>query len=335
MKTPAFCCRKKWSKILFVPALILFVSAGLNIPASATKIDETPQKKLSEITTGSGNIYQTIVERRTEGRLSDADLDQASLLTSHVVKHLNTAVENLLDGNTGGAGTDIENAQKLIKLVRNLLPVTTVTTIVKDNSGKEVYRETDKIQEDQIPLYQGMIAMEVMEPIMAAKKKEADLKGLRLDNTEIINTAVLANLNYIERKINRAAALLDNPEEALGQLLLAQSHGIAFQANPTDAPLVQVQQALRLAERMVAEGNQEAARDNLEIARVKLEVYRELLGQADSKQVKQLEDDIANLMNKTGEKDTAAKIRGFWERTVNLFKKEPGQAHVTNKPAKG
>lgn len=328
-------CGDKWIRLFFVPALILFFSAVVNPPASATKIDDKTKSRHSEITAGSGSRYQTIVERRTDGELSDSDLEQVSLLTSHVVKHLNTAVEKLLDGNPKGAGMDVENAQKLVKLVRNLLPVTTVSTIVNDAQGKEVYRETETIQEDRIPLYEGMIAMEVMEPIMNAKKKEADLKGLRLDRTEVINTAVLADLGYIERKINRAAALLENPQEALGQLLLAQSHGIEFQANPSDAPLVQVQQALRLAEQMVAEGNQEAARDNLKIARINLAVYRELLGQEDSIQIKQLEDDIAGLMNKTGEKDTAAKIRDYWQRTVNLFKKEPGQAHITNNPAKG
>ncbi len=335
MKTVTFFYREKWARTALVLALVLSIAGGGKAFAAATRIADRPQKAKSTITTGSGSTYQTVVERRTEGQLSEADLNQASLLTSHVVKHINAAVQKLFDQNTRGAVNELENAQKLVKLVRDLLPVTTVTTIVKDAKGKEIYREMDKVQDDRIPLYQGMIAMEVVEPIIKAKKDEADLKGLRMDRTEVINTAVLADLNYIERKMNRAAALIENPEAALNQLLLAQSRGVEFVANPTDAPLVQVQQALRLAERMAAEGNETAARENLKIARAQLELYRELLGRENDSRIKQLEDDINGLMSKTGEKDTAQKIRDYWERTVNLFKKESGQAHVIDKPVNG
>ena len=330
--------KRKWTREALVIALALLVSTGVTAYAAGTGKPKTPSLDESKIVTGSGSPYRTMVERRTEGELSEQDIHQASLLTSHVVKHLNEAVENIFDENTQGVRNEIEAAQKLIKLVRNLLPVTTVTTIVEDAGGKEIYRETDRVQNDRIPLYSGMIAMEILEPVIKAKKDEADLKGLVMDRTEVINTSMLADLSYIERKINRAAAALsDDSDEALAQLVLAQTHGIMAVANPSEAPLVQVQASLHLAEQMVAEGNHDAARENLTLAKIQLETYRELLGQnnQDGHVIQQLENDISGLINKTREKGATAKIREYWEKTVNLFHKEPGQTQPLDKEVKG
>jgi hypothetical protein len=206
--------------------------------------------------------------------------------------------------------------------------VTTVTTVVKDARGKEVYRDVDRVQDDRIALYSGMIAMEVVEPIIDAKENAAALKGLRLADANVIHTSVLADLSYIERKLNRAATLLDEPDEALVQLSLAQTRGVQLVVNQADDPLVEVQHALRLAERMVEEGKHEAAQDNLRLAQIQLGTYRALLGKEAAKAVKALEDDITALMTKTEEKDAAAKIREFWERAISWFREEPGQAHV-------
>ncbi|KPK37723.1 MAG: hypothetical protein AMJ65_13935 [Phycisphaerae bacterium SG8_4] len=123
----------------------------------------------------------------------------------------------------------------------------------------------------------------------------------------MIQTSVLADLGYLERKLNRAAALLKEPEKALAQLTLAQSRAIEFVVNKSDDPLVRVQHALRLAERMVEEGKHEAAQDNLRVAQIQLGTYRALLGKE------------------------AGKVRSFWGRAVSLFREEPGQAHVVEK----
>lgn len=313
-----------------IAMMTLLLSGVATAMAAETAKQSSPLRDESKTATGSGKVYQTTVERQTAGELSAQDLNQASLLTSRIVKHLNEAVQGLNDQNTDGAKAEIAKAHKLVKVVRELLPVTTATTIVKDAGGKEVYRDVDKVQDDRIPLYSGMLAMEVVEPIVDAQAKEGALKGLRLADANVIHTAVLADLGYIERKLDRAAALLDKPTDALAQLILAQTHGIEMVVNHADSPLVQVQHALRLAERMVAEGKSEAAKENLKLAQVQLGTYRALLGQEAGQVVKQLEDDITALMSKTEEKGAAERIRGFWERAVKLFREEPGQAHTVN-----
>jgi len=307
-------------------ALVLFAATTVAAADKAKEVDE--QRDESTITTGTGERYQTTVERQTTGDLSAQDLHQVSLLTSRIVNHLNDAVKGLLDQDPDAAKPEIEKAQGLTKIVRELLPVTTVTTVVKDADGKEVYRDVDKVQDDRISLYRGMIAMEVVEPIIDAKENAAALKGLRLADANVIHTAVLADLSYIERKLNRASALLDKPDEALAHLALAQTRGVQLVVNEADDPLVEVQHALRLAERMVEEGKHEAAQDNLRLAQIQLGTYRALLGKEAAKVVQKLEDDITALMPKTEDKGAAEKIREFWERAVSWFREEPGQAHI-------
>jgi hypothetical protein len=311
-----------------VALLALVLLAGASIVAAGTLNKSDEQRDQSKITTGSGERYKTTVERHTEGTLSPQDLHQTSLLASRIVNHLNDAISGMVDEDVEAAQSEIASAQTLTKVVRDLLPVTTITTVVNDAEGKEVYRDVNKVQNDKIPLYRGMIATEVVEPIVDAKEKEAALRGLRLADATVIHTSVLANLGYIERKLNRALALIEKPEEALQQLMLAQTRGIEMKINEADNPLVKVQHALRLAERMVEEGKHEAAKDNLRLAQFQLSAYRGIVDKDAAKEAKRLDEDITKLMNKTKGKEAAAKIREFWERSVSWFKEEQGQAHV-------
>ena len=314
--------------IAVVALLTLVLFAGTAVLAVTRANEVGGQRDQSTITTGSGERYQTTVERHTEGSLSAQDLHQVSLLTSRIVNHVNEATKGLLDQDVDSARPEIESARKLIGVVRDLLPVTTVTTVVKDAVGKEVYRDVDEVQDDKIALHSGMIAMEVVEPIIDAKEQSAVLKGLRLADAELIHTSVLADLSYIERKLNRAAALLDSPDEALAHLVLAQTQGVQFVVNEVDNPLVEVQHALRLAERMVEEGKHEAAQENLRKAQIQLGMYRALVGREAAKAVRQLEDDITALVPRTNEQNAAGEIREFWERAVSWLREATGQAHV-------
>lgn len=280
-------------------------------------------------TYGSGKNYKTTVERQSEGELSAEDLHQASLLSSQMLMHLNTAALHCIDGKGYDAKPEIEKAQSLAGLVRKLLPLTTVTTIVKDAAGVEVYRDVQKVQDDQIPIFAGSIAVEVVAPLLEAKKDEAALKGLKLADADVIHTAVLADLGYIERKLARAAQLLDKPEDAAAQLALAQNVGVRFSTHKEDSPLVEVQHALRLAERMVQEKKYEAAKANLQAAKLRLEAYRGLVSTSEAKPAADLEKEIDKISGELEKPGVAEKIRGMWDKATSWFKRESGQARET------
>jgi hypothetical protein len=282
---------------------------------------------------GSGKNYKTTVERKSGGELSAEDLHQASLLSSQMLVHLNAAATHCLDGKGDSAKPEIEKAQALAGIIRSLLPVTTVTTTVKDAQGTEVYRDEQKVQNDQIPIFSGSIALEVVEPIVEAKRDQAAVKGLKLADADVIHTAMLADLSYLERKLARAAQLLNKPEDAAAQLALAQAVGIRLSMHKEDSPLVEVQHALRLAERMVQEKKYDGAKANLQLAKLRLEAYRGLVGTAEAKPAADLEKEIEKISGEIEKPGVADRIRGTWNKATSWFKRESGQAHdTTNAP---
>jgi hypothetical protein len=278
---------------------------------------------------GSGKQYKTTVERQTEGDLSAEDLNQASLLTSQFLTHVDKATQQLADARTDTARAEIEKAQALVKVVRGLLPTTIVTTTVKDAQGKEVYHDEQRVQDDQIPIFSGAVAMEVVEPVIEAKKDEAALKGIKLADAELVRTAVLVDLNFAERKLKRALELIAKPQEATAELVLIQSGGVRFYAHKEDSPLVDVQHALRLAERMVREKKYEVAKANLQTAKLQLEAYRALVDTGSGQPVADLEKDIQRLSSEVQTPGAADKIRGLWDKVTGWFTRESGQAHQT------
>lgn len=310
----------------FAAALVAVALASAVVRSQAAE----PTANVSTNTYGSGKQYRTTIERHSQGELSAEDMHQASLLTSQLLTHVNEAVQQLADARADSARVEIEKARALVKIVRGLLPTTLVTTTVKDAQGKEIYREEQRVQEDQIPIFSGAVAMEVVEPIIEAKKDEVALKGVRLADAEMIRTAVLVDLNFAERKLKRAVELIAKPQEAAAELALIETEGVRFYEHKEDSPLVDVQHALRLAERMVQEKKYEAAKANLLTAKLQLEAYRALAGASAGQPVADLEKDIQKLSGEIQTPGAADKISTMWDKVTSWFRREPAQAHQTS-----
>ena len=313
-------------------AYLMSASLALGFATWPTRAETVNPVNSSTNTYGSGKLYKTTVERQAQGDLSAEDLHQASLLTSQLLTHVNEAAAQLADGRADSARTaraEIEKAQLLAKVVREMLPTTIVKTTLRDAQGKEIYRDEQRVQDDQIPVFAGDVAVEVVQPLVEAKKDEAALKGVKLTEAELIHTAVLVDLNYAERKLKRATELLDKPKDAAAELALIQAQGVHFFANKEDSPLVDVQHALRLAERMVREKKYEGAKANLQTAKLQVEAYRVLMGEAGGQSASDLEKDIQKLSSEIQNPGAADRIRGMWDKVAGWFRREPGQAHQT------
>lgn len=312
--------------------LVLLVAAGV-LAGSMVHVNGAWAGNTTTNNYGSGKLYKTWVERQSEGDLSAEDLHQASLLTSQLLEHVNKAGQLFMDNQSASARAEIERAESLLKIVRGLLPRIVVTTTVRDAQGKEVYHDVETVQDDQIPVFEGQVAVETVEPIIEAKRDEAALKGLKLAEADVINTAILVDLGFVERKLKRATELLSQPKEAAEQLAQAQSQGVRFYTHKEDSPLVDVQHALRLAERMVREKKYEAAKANLQSAKLQLEAYRALVGDSAGQSAANLEKDIQKLSGELENPGSADKIGGMWDRVTSWFKREAGQAHQTTNTA--
>lgn len=307
--------------IVALLVLVLLVS-----PAALA--DQSDTKNTS--TMGSGAQYTTTVERQTEGELDAADFRQVSTLGSRIAQHLNEATAYLEDGNAKAAQPELDKALALASIIREMLPTTTVTTIVKDRKNKEVYRDTDSVQDDLVPIYEKMIAVEVVQPILDAKQEVASLKGIRLSDAEVIHTSVLLNLGYVERKLKLGKKLLsEEPGKALDELLLAQTVGVRTSVRKEDSPLLDAQRALRIAERMVNEKKYEAAETNLRLARVHLDTYSALVSTARKKEIVEVQQDVDKLFGKLEKQGAESSVRDLWSRVTAWFGQETGQTRQT------
>jgi hypothetical protein len=91
--------------------------------------------------------------------------------------------------------------------------------------------------------------------------------------------------------------------------------------------------ALQLAERMVEQGREEAAKANLQLAKNHLELYSGLLAKGKSEHVTKLQGEITRLQREIGRKDAAESIRSFWDRVAGWFVQEPGEMRRTPEKA--
>lgn len=294
--------------------------------------EENKTGPAASTTTGSGDHYKTTVTQETKGELKPEDARQISLLGSRILAHVRNASRFLEEDKAEQARGELENAQTLTKVVREMLPVTTVSTTTTDAQGKTIYHYDDRVQDDQVPIIEGLIRLEVVEPIVEAKKEQAAIKGLQLADADLIHTSALLNLDYVEGKIHVALAKLKEPEKAQAELAAIPTVGVRFVTHKEDHPLVKIQAALQLAEQQVRESKFEGAKVNLQLARLQLDAYRALVGDSGSKGASDLEKEIATLQEKTREPGAADKIRGFWNRITDWFQPESGKVQQTTAP---
>lgn len=316
----------KWNVGLTALCLI---TIGLCMPDARS--EETNQHDAVTSITGSGEPYKTTIERKTSNTLSAEDFRQVSMLGSRILVHINNATKHFEDKNAESARMELEHAKTLADIIRDMLPVTVVRTQVNDAEGREIYSYEERLQNDRIPLFEGLIAVEVVQPIIEAKRNEAAIKGLEMADTEFIHTAVLLDLAYVERNVKRALDQAEDADQALAALARAQANGVDFRAHAKDHPLLAAQAALRLSEEQVRSEKYEAAWLNLQKAHIQLQAYRELVGERAAKTVRTLEEDIGVLKGKLREVGAADKIRGFWNRAASWFKSEPNQAEQTDR----
>lgn len=328
----------------FGPAVLLFLLVFLTVaPAIAFAAEAEEENDNYTARAGSGEKFETTVERSVTGELSQEDYHQLTLLGSRVLLHLNKAAEHLVDEQSEKGKQEIQLAQKLSGVIHDLLPVTSVHTVVKDAEGTVIYEYSEQVQDERIPIYEATIMAEVVQPVIDVKKEEAAVQGVALQDASFLYTSALLDLGYVDRKMRRALSLIENNKttEAAEQLLQAQLYGLHFEVNEEDSPLAKAQAALQLAERMVGQNRVEAAKANLQLARIYLESYKALVGEESTNEVEELRGKIADLRDTLDTGGMASEeargesrgiIRGFWDTVTGWMSDKPGEAQPSETP---
>ncbi len=204
-----------------------------------------------------------------------------------------------------------------------------------------IYEDEREVQEERIPLFEGMLHAQTLAPIVEAKRdaseaNTSEVKGVRLVGSESIRTEAFADLSVVEGQLRRAAKALENkkPDDAALALGLAQVRGVEFRYSKEDSPLAEARDAMWLARRSLEEDNAEQARFNLNVARQRLRVYREIAPkerQADvDKMLKEADQLEGQLHHETAQNPASGAERTrqgnavtrWWEKINGWFKKQ-------------
>jgi hypothetical protein len=294
------------------------------------------EREITGRTTSSSGIT-TEVKTETAGELSQEDLRQASLLGAHLMMTIEDARVALDAAEEAQAKDAMRQGLKLVEILRTILPETTQTTRVKDKDGKLLFEDSRQIEADRIPLYAALTKVNFLEPVVEAKKEAADVAGMKLADTEFLQTTVTLDLSFVERRINDALRAQDL-EQADSALARAQSEGLDFSLRREDQPLAEVRDALWYAQRAAATGNYVSARANLGTARQRLTIYRDLMAvdqQAKvvelAGQIEKLEEEIEETAPDTRE-DVVARIKGMFDQVASWFAKSPGEVKAVPGP---
>lgn len=284
---------------------------------------------------GAQGGYRTEVTSQTNGTLSEEDRRQVAVLTSQVFQHIDEARQAIDDDDSALARREVDRGRQALKAIRDLLPRTVVHTRTKAPDGKVVYEDDREVQEDRVPLFEGMLHAQTLAPILEAKRDDVEVKGVRLVESETISTEAVADLRVVEGKLNKAAKALEDhkPEDAARALAVAQVRGVNFRYAKEDTPLAESRDAIWLARRSLEENNVEQARSNLSAARQRLRIYREIAPkerQADVDQMLKEVDQLESQLRQETAQNPASVSERFrqgsavtrwWDRINGWFKR--------------
>ena len=191
----------------------------------------------------------------------------------------------------------MNKAREAIKAIRAMLPRTTVRTRTTAPDGKVIYEDDREVQESRIPLFEGMLHTQTFAPILAARRNATG--GRRRPRGRVGDGSPRRPLPTSTDRgpVGRAAkaSKANKAEDAAKALAMALVRGVEFRYSKEDTPLASARDAIWLARRSLEENNTAQALVNLEVARQRLRVYRELMSQDQRQEVDQMLREVEQL----------------------------------------
>jgi len=325
--------RPSWKSFLLPMAAVLIVGPARAQEAPLSSSEHETKAAPVVRTFGAEGGYRTEVRSETRGTPGQEHRRQVSLLAAQVFQHVDEARRAIDADDPKQARAEVDKGREAIQAIRSLLPRTTVHTRTTAPDGKVIYEDEREVQEDQVPLYEGMVQARTLAPILAARRDTAQIAGVRVVESEAISTEVIADLDFIEAQLTKAAKALDDKkaEDANRALALAQVRGVEFRYSKEHTPLAEARDAIWLAKRALEENNAAQARANLAIARTRLEVYRQILPESRRgdvtqmlSQVNQMESQLRKEANQPSDRSERTRqgnaVTQWWDEVNRWFK---------------
>jgi YfdX protein len=283
---------------------------------------------------GAEGDFRTQVSSESKGKVTQEDWRQASVLAAQVFQHIDKARDEIDADNTKDALKEVNKGREAIKAIRAMFPKMIVKTKTTAPDGKTVYEDECEVQDSRIPLYEGMLHAQTLAPILAARRNALEVAGVHEVQSETIAAEVIADIDPIDGQLSKAARALEQnkPEDAAKALDTALVRGVDVRLNKEDSELASARDAIWLARRSLEENNAAQALVNLEFAKQRLRIYRELLSQDQRPEVDQMLGEVDQLEVQLRSEGTRPATRGerarqggtvthWWEKANSWFKR--------------
>jgi len=119
--------------------------------------------------------------------LSADQFFEVVFMTSRTVFHTLEAATALELEDTQGALEETQKARALIAVMDKMLPKTNITIQINNNQGNVLYDDMRHVQIQEIPIYQGMLNVQVVRPLLNLESSKRLLKIIKQIITSIFS----------------------------------------------------------------------------------------------------------------------------------------------------
>jgi hypothetical protein len=257
-----------------------------------------------------------------------------------VLRHIAQARSGIAKGDTASAGAQLAKAERLLDIIHAALPATEIKDRIWVSDKDLEYQDTRVVTPDLVPI---RISLDELLDIMPARQAEERMEEARghtararpreSDETEAVDSMlryteldlpVAATRNHVR---SAKADLAQGKPQAADSALKAAEQGVVFVAVAIDEPLALAKMSLWQALEDYTKRDFDAARADLDQARVYLE---KAAGSTDEKArefVNTLLVDTESLRNDIEKsEDARTRLQTLWSRTKALA--ERSEAYV-------
>lgn len=276
-------------------------------------------------------------------KLTPEERRVVSLAAGRILQHTARARLAIADQHNDEATAQIDKGLTLVRIIEHAMPKQKVTAEIQ--SGDIRYKDENQVTPALVPIYDELDYVDVMTPVMRAKKKGtpnagSKSKGKVADSseppsvieasTELEHTTTQLDVLYAKEMLTLAKKELGEgkTEKADDALWGIQANGVILEFDEASVPLKRAADNLKLAEFEMREGWTNDAKIALQASSDALKEYEKLTGEYRSKEVRTLHQEIDQLIKSLDTNHTEGdmakarkKLSGWWDRVTEWFRK--------------
>lgn len=290
---------------------------------------------------GTTPRIQATTETKVSRTATDSEQRAISVAGGRILVHVDRARHNLMDKNKEEAKSELDQALKLVRIIKNAAPKYKTTTDI--TSGDEHYESDIEFTPRYVTLAADQYVDDIISPVAQAKAKKRSGRYVKAtgqtSDDKAVADASFVTYETISLDLIAADRLLTGAMSDItsGDLTVAntkleslQDNAVLISADTVELPLLEAASNLDLARIELGKGNEMAALETLTKASARLKAYEKIAGNSKAKEVNALHHEIDELTKqlesesdlKSAMKKADKKISEWWRRALSWYDKK-------------